>query len=534
MDSYSFKINIDGVDKIITSVSEANKLIKELTEKIILAKESGQDFSVALSKLNEAFKIRGNISALSSGISNLSTSLGHSQTASANAAQALLNLNYVIRDSPYFFQNFALGILAVGNNLNPLIDSFSRLRAEAGERAVSSFTLLKQALVGGAGISIAFSVVVTAIQAFVFWMNRSKDETENTSKKIQEQINILKSLKEEYDKVNEENRQYSNILSITTAKRYNELKLLEQAKKNIISATELQLGTTAGETERFKLLTRKGTAEEELKRIQSEISFLEFAMKKSVDKLFSDQIKAAQESKEKSLQIFEQQMKLYNELVLLSKDGREKELEQLRQKYEEWLKTAKDNQQLIKLAEETFRKEMLEINLKYDRKDLDEWLKFWERRNEGLEKQRKERAGRFADVVKPKEMPEEKKFKFKMTEEIGKQGLEEAGRRMEYLKMTADILGDSLTSAFQKGKVVLEEFIVSLGLAIAKFLTLQAIAAFFNLPSIFTGGASAGAAGAVGAIPKININVGGSMRMSGRDFVIQFKQIENNVNNSRI
>src|SRR5690606_40721901 len=54
---------------------------------------------------------------------------------SRNAAMAMLNLNYVIRDTPYFFNNFAMGVMAIGNNINPLTDSLQRLRKESKDRS---------------------------------------------------------------------------------------------------------------------------------------------------------------------------------------------------------------------------------------------------------------------------------------------------------------------------------------------------------------------------------------------------------------
>lgn len=185
-----FTIELDGVQKTITSVSDANKVIRELTKNFVLAKESGKDLTATMSQLNKALEVKQSLLMVSKGAVELKTNMAGAQTASANASMALLNLNYVIRDSPYFFNNFALGVLAVGNNLNPLIDSFNRLRQEAGQKSVSTFQLLRQALVGGAGISIAFSLVVTAIQSYVFWMSKSKDATNEMKSAVESLLEV--------------------------------------------------------------------------------------------------------------------------------------------------------------------------------------------------------------------------------------------------------------------------------------------------------------------------------------------------------
>ena len=80
---------------------------------------------------------------------NVVDQLNQTTTASANASMALLNLNYVIRDSPYFFQNFALGVLAVGNNLNPFSDRFFfKIEARGRHKIINYFCLIKTS-VGG-------------------------------------------------------------------------------------------------------------------------------------------------------------------------------------------------------------------------------------------------------------------------------------------------------------------------------------------------------------------------------------------------
>jgi hypothetical protein len=121
-----------------------------------------------------------------------STGLDQSTRASANAGHALLNLNYIIRDSPYFFHNFALGVMAVGNNINPFIDSLQRGTAASGgfKNAMKD---MGSALMGGAGLTLALSLAVTAIQAFVFAQAGKKKAIEDTTSAIRDQIKELEN-----------------------------------------------------------------------------------------------------------------------------------------------------------------------------------------------------------------------------------------------------------------------------------------------------------------------------------------------------
>lgn len=103
---------------------------------------------------------------------------------SANAGVALQNLNFVIRDSPYFFRDFSLGLLAVGNNLNPLIDSMLRLRREAEAVNMTLGQSLVAALKGPAGVVLAFSALVTILQAVVFGLSKTGKEAKETKDEI--------------------------------------------------------------------------------------------------------------------------------------------------------------------------------------------------------------------------------------------------------------------------------------------------------------------------------------------------------------
>jgi len=71
---------------------------------------------------------------------------------SGAATQSLINTSRVLQDLPY-------GFLGIANNLDPLLESFQRLRKESKETGVSLGSSLKSALMGPAGLGIALSAL---------------------------------------------------------------------------------------------------------------------------------------------------------------------------------------------------------------------------------------------------------------------------------------------------------------------------------------------------------------------------------------
>lgn len=76
--------------------------------------------------------------------------------ASGQATNTLINLNRVVQDAPY-------GFIGIANNINPLVESFGRLKAEAALTGTTIGSQLKNALIGPAGIGIAVAAITSAI-----------------------------------------------------------------------------------------------------------------------------------------------------------------------------------------------------------------------------------------------------------------------------------------------------------------------------------------------------------------------------------
>jgi hypothetical protein len=93
---------------------------------------------------------------------------------SNQAAFALQNLGRVAQDAPF-------GFIGIQNNLNPLLESFQRLKAETGTTS-GAFKALGQSLIGPAGLGIALSVVSAGILFYQQYQQRANRETEKSKK----------------------------------------------------------------------------------------------------------------------------------------------------------------------------------------------------------------------------------------------------------------------------------------------------------------------------------------------------------------
>ncbi len=91
-------------------------------------------------------------------ISKAANGIGKTLPSGANqATNALTNLGRVAQDS-------AFGFVGIANNLNPLVESFQRLRAETGS-GKAAFSALASSIAGPGGIGLAISAL-TAIISF--------------------------------------------------------------------------------------------------------------------------------------------------------------------------------------------------------------------------------------------------------------------------------------------------------------------------------------------------------------------------------
>lgn len=127
------------------------------------------------------------------GVTKGATALKSFTTSSNTATQSLVNLGRVVQDAPF-------GFIGIANNLNPLLESFQRLKATTGTTGGALKALGKE-LSGAGGIGFALSVASSLLITFgdkLFGASqKSKELAEQTQKAADAQKEIVSSLGKE-------------------------------------------------------------------------------------------------------------------------------------------------------------------------------------------------------------------------------------------------------------------------------------------------------------------------------------------------
>jgi hypothetical protein len=113
---------------------------------------------------------------------------------SNSATNALMNLGRVAQDAPF-------GFLGIANNLNPLLESFQRLRAESGSTKTALQSIVGS-LTGAGGIGLALSVVSSLLIVFGDKMFGAGKSTEEAGKKFEFFTDRVNDIKDALEDVN--------------------------------------------------------------------------------------------------------------------------------------------------------------------------------------------------------------------------------------------------------------------------------------------------------------------------------------------
>jgi len=115
-----------------------------------------------------------------------SVNLSRFSVGANQAGNALTNLGRVAQDAPF-------GFIGIQNNLNPLLESFTRLRQETGSNA-AALRALGQSFIGPAGLGVALSLVTAAFTFYTMWQQRSNKATKEAKTDTDAYINSLNQL----------------------------------------------------------------------------------------------------------------------------------------------------------------------------------------------------------------------------------------------------------------------------------------------------------------------------------------------------
>jgi len=135
---------------------------------------------------------------------------------SGQATNALSNLSRVAQDAPY-------GFMGIANNLNPLLESFQRLKVEAGSTG-GALKAMAGGLMGPAGIGLALGAVSSIIVAFG---PKIMDFIKGTDKASEAENKFAKSLSDARAEASETGIRLQAYLTISESANVSEQKRAE-------------------------------------------------------------------------------------------------------------------------------------------------------------------------------------------------------------------------------------------------------------------------------------------------------------------
>mgnify|MGYP006383673815 FL=1 len=109
------------------------------------------------------------------------SSLGKLGGGANQATFALTNLGRIVQDAPF-------GFIGITNNINPLLESFQRLKLETGSTG-SALKALAGSLIGAGGLGLAVSVVSSLLTVFALNSRSSGNATKEHKEKVDETKN---------------------------------------------------------------------------------------------------------------------------------------------------------------------------------------------------------------------------------------------------------------------------------------------------------------------------------------------------------
>lgn len=121
-------------------------------------------------------------------VSNVGRSLNQVKPGASAAGQSMTDLNRIVQDVPF-------GFIGIQNNIQPLFDSFSRLKAETGSTG-KALKAMAGSLIGPAGIGLAIAAVSSAIVIFQNGIGGFNKKTKEAAEKVKEFNDSLRSTDE--------------------------------------------------------------------------------------------------------------------------------------------------------------------------------------------------------------------------------------------------------------------------------------------------------------------------------------------------
>ena len=122
------------------------------------------------------------------------------------ATQSMGNLSRVVQDAPF-------GFIAISNNINPLLESFQRLKVETGS-SKEAFKALGSSLTGAGGIGLAVGVVTSLLVVFGDKLFASNKAIAATNLQLVEFERVARNAK---DSLKDFNKEADGLLKLNAA-----------------------------------------------------------------------------------------------------------------------------------------------------------------------------------------------------------------------------------------------------------------------------------------------------------------------------
>jgi hypothetical protein len=149
------------ISQLLAQIVRGGKSLNDFQEQLKRFKDKLANATdpAAILRLNAAIAAtQQRISTINNAGTNAASGLNRIAPSSNSAAFALTNLGRVAQDAPF-------GFIGIQNNLNPLLESFQRLRAESGSTG-GALRSLVGSLTGAGGLGLALSLVSAGITFF--------------------------------------------------------------------------------------------------------------------------------------------------------------------------------------------------------------------------------------------------------------------------------------------------------------------------------------------------------------------------------
>ena len=156
--------------RIGADVAPALSGLQQVSDRFRSTAKTGESFSESLARSANAATL----------------SLNKLKPGSDQATNSLINLSRVAQDAPF-------GFLGIANNLNPLLESFQRLKESTGSMS-DALAALKSSLMGPAGLGLALGVVSSLLISF-------GDDLFSSKASMNEYQKAISGAKDEYERL---------------------------------------------------------------------------------------------------------------------------------------------------------------------------------------------------------------------------------------------------------------------------------------------------------------------------------------------